>query len=274
MADNHKPRHIRDIAHLYISRLEKRDPAPTTNVYILGTSKECFPGYHAANIAVGLTLIRKPVRVIELSGIWPCSAHFLSMPPQIYLRSQKQQRDEDLSAFGSVTLRFSARYAEEDEAPGTAGTRYRGRSPAAAFDVYHMPPVEDLNRKMDVVGEAVSAAGGDARVALLAMDETEADAAWRKTARFWGRADRYTILLAAPRAGYQLPKQVGTNVRRLSNWRRSLSDKLPCVVRAPDSYLSRAYASICEILSSKAPPQRGNNVPGFASRSRAAGQAW
>ena len=112
MADNHKPRHIRDIAHLYISRLEKRDLSGTTSVFLLGTTRDCFPGYHAANIAAGMTSIRKPVRVIELSSVWPCSAHFLSMPPQIYLRPWKQPQDEDLAAFGSVSIRFSIKRTE------------------------------------------------------------------------------------------------------------------------------------------------------------------
>ncbi len=274
MTDTRKPRHIRDIAHLYISRMEKREPDGPVNVVLLGTTRDCFPGFHAANIAVGLSSIRKPVRVVELSGLWPCSAHFLSLPPQIYLRPHQPSLDEDISAVGSVSIRFTLPRRNRETARAGAGARLRKRSSAGAFEVYHLPPVEQMDDASEVYDAAVAFVSEPKRVVLLAMDKADADAAWKKTGRFWGAAQRYTVLLAGPGAGFELPEHVASGVRRLNNWRRSLSDAIPCAVRAPDSYLSRAYAAICEALSSTALTSRGKNVPGFVSSSRAAGPAW
>lgn len=273
MADSHKPRHIRDIAHLYISRLPQRQVVESKNVFLVGTTRSCFPGYHAANIAVGLTKMDYSVRLLELSGLWPCCAHFLSLPPRVYLRRKRHQRNEELSALANVTLRFTVPNGINSKLARRGGSD-RTRSRAGCVDLYHLPPVENLQTLSKCLKEVSAYAGPDARAVMLAANEAEAGEAWKLTGEMWGKLSRSTILLACAGAHHETLQLDGTRTRYISNWQKSLCDKVTCIVRAPDSYLSRIYLSICGELTSPPRIPRGKNAPRAASRFTAAGPIW
>ena len=272
MADTHKPRHIRDIAHLYISRLPQRGTADTKDVLVVGVARECFPGYHTANIAAGLAKSFS-VRLVEISGLWPCSAHFLSLRPQVYLRRKDRLRTEQLSALGNINICFSIP-GERSGEPARAGGNGRTRSRAGAIDLYHLPPVEDHDELEKTLTEGLAFMGPHTQIALLASNELNARTAWKSMDGLWGNAVQNTIILAANSMSQDKHQQELTNTRYLTNWRKPLCDNVPCVVRAPDSYLSRTYMSICGELSSPPLPSRGKHASNAAQRSTAPGPAW
>ncbi len=161
------------------------------------------------------------------------------------------------------------------EEPARGGGNGRSRSRTGAIDLYHLPPVEDHDELEKSSAEVLAVTGPQTQVALLASNELEASAAWKTTDRLWGDATRNTIILAANAMHQHKQHQHLTNTRYLTNWRKSLCDSVPCIVRAPDSYLSRTYMSICEELSSPPRSSRGKYASKAASRSTARpGPAW
>jgi len=55
MGDESKPRHIKDIAHLYLSRMEQRREAPPITLLVAADTKNAFSSLHTANLAAGLS---------------------------------------------------------------------------------------------------------------------------------------------------------------------------------------------------------------------------
>lgn len=270
MADVHKPRHIRDIAHLYISRMQPNDNREKRSVVVTGTTRDCFSGYHAANIAVGFANIGFSVRVIEISGLWPCSAHFLSLPARIYLKREEHLLGGEVSALGGVAIRFSIP-EKGDAQSAQVGTSGRQRTPVRFADVIHLPIVEQTKDLQEKLAGVVAFAGQEIPVILLAANEGKAGAAWGRTNRLWRGADRHTLLLDSTHSWGGQQSRERRDIRHLTNWRRSLCDNVPCVIRDPSSYLSRSYLSICEAVISPSRFSEGKHAPRAASQPAATG---
>ena len=130
MNDGQKRRHIRDIAHLYISGSRQREPAPRSCLVIAGENKRCFPGFHAANLAAALAVRGCDVRLHERSGLLPNAGFYLALPPARYIRWDKSESETDPGLAG-VTVDCSTGAVEA----------FRGESPRAQVDFLHVPPL-------------------------------------------------------------------------------------------------------------------------------------
>jgi hypothetical protein len=264
MDNTRRPRHIRDIAHLYISRSASKDGSPPKRVYITPTSRECFGGYHAANIALGFAHKGYAVQLMEISDTVPCSAYFLRLPPSVYLKQKARVAvpsqgapTDSFSAMGGVMVRFKAPpnvsldiQPEPGLAAGiTAGLR---RRTAGAVDVFHLPPASDvdaLNHALDRATDFGRADAG-ARAVVLAPSEAEAHEAGN---RIFGRRPRIawvTMSLGERSHNADRSQNGRQHLGYLAGWRPLLADPLPCLVRDPESHVSRSYFSVCDALLS------------------------
>lgn len=259
MDGSQKPRHIRNIAHLYISRVAAKQSTPPTRVFVVAVSRECFGAYHAANLALGFEQKGYAVELMEISGVLPCSAYFLQLPPHVYIGHKARSPYEALSALGRVSIRFSlSRDRQTGDAPvGGIEVGPRRRS-AGVVEVYHLPPLSDSELLERVLGEVVEFADAGAEsirnvaarpaAVVLAPSEPEARRAARRLFENRTSVDWNTLSLDD-----RLGSSMGSgNNRRclgyLTGWRSLLSDPLPCVVRDPGSHVSRSYLSICDAL--------------------------
>jgi len=260
MDNTRRPRHFRDIAHLYISRSTSKDGSPPKRVYITPTSRECFGGYHAANIALGFAQKGYAIQLMEISDTLPCSAYFLRLPPSVYLRQKALGAapgtgapTDTFSAMGGIMVRFIVPpdvSPDNEPEPGiTAGLR---RRTAGAVDVFHLPPTSDvdaLNQALDKATEFGRADAG-ARAVVLAPNETEAREAGL---RIFGRRPRiaWVTMSLGERSQNAGGSQYGRqHLGYLAGWRPLLADPLPCLVRDPESHVSRSYFSLCDALLS------------------------
>ena len=252
--DNHnKPRHIRDIAHLYLSRLPARGNSRRSVIYVAAASSDCFGAYHAANIALCCQQRGQRVRLLELSGQLPCCGYFLRLPPAVYIKQKKDFPREQLSALGGISICF----AVPDQTEGTPGPAegitagFRKRS-GSEVDIVHLPPAasrqaaEQTLRNCRVLHEGITPSS--VRAVVLADDEHAASVAG---GRLFGKTT--TIDWVVLSLNRNRPREVNTGVFRqslgyLAGWRPLLSDPLPCVVRDPESHLSRSYFSISEAM--------------------------
>jgi len=253
MENHNKPRHIRDIAHLYLSRLPAKGKNRRSVIYVTSASSDCFGAYHAANIALCCQQQGHRVRLFELSGQLPCCAYFLRLPPSVYIKQKKEVPREELSALGGISISF----AVPDPAGDTRGPAqgitagFRARS-GSGLDIVHLPPVSSreaaeqalLSARMLHEGVAPSSV----RAVVLAMDDHAASVAG---GRLFGKRDSIDwVVLSLNR---NQPGEASKGVFRQSlgyvaGWRPLLSDPLPCVLRDPDSHVSRSYFSISEAL--------------------------
>jgi hypothetical protein len=259
MDNTRRPRHIRDIAHLYISRSASKDGSPPKRIYITPTSRECFGGYHAANIALGFAHKGHAVQLMEISDTLPCSAYFLRLPPSVYLKQKAPggvpspgAPTDTFSAMGGIMVRFKAPHDvtpdNQAEPVITAGLR---RRTAGAVDIFHLPPASDvdaLNQALDKASDFGRADAG-ARAVVLAPSVAEACEAG---IRIFGRRPRiaWVTMSLGERSHNADGSQYGRqHLGYLVGWRPLLADPLPCLVRDPESHVSRSYFSVCDALS-------------------------
>jgi hypothetical protein len=190
----------------------------------------------------------------------PCSGYFLAMPPRVYVKQKREFPRDPVAAVDGVTLTFSGP-ADEGRRAGwnTMVDGEGGRD--GVIDLIHTPPVCELDAFAAAV-EALAEPGGPAEnVVLLAGDAEGAGAAWKKIQPIVGMgAGKHTILLGKRR------RENAQYPTTLANWRRSLSDRLPCVIRDPNSHLSQSYLGICNTIITS----RGNHAPAALSRTAAA----
>lgn len=221
----HRPRHIRDIAHLYLSR-QNQNPA-VRKIVIFGNTRDDFPGFHAANLAVAFARAERSVRLLDLSGLVPDSAYFLALPPEIALDPQWREKfaRAPFTALAGVRLSFSL---EESD----------GVETGAAVDVLHAP-ISALfsNLPEKVLGWM---RGADAHVCVARGD-----------------ADIPPIPEMGGR-GFVVHTSPGQNLRPgwtvadpVSRWRDALTDRVPAAIRDPGSILARRYEQLrAEITTS------------------------
>lgn len=252
MDKTQRPRHIRDIAHLYLSRMPAGGRgADARRVLVTAVSRDCFSAYHAANLALGIARRGMEVELIEMSGMFPCAAYFLRMPPRVYLRHRTQSPGESLSALGGVSVRFSPDAdSGTTEGAGEGITTGGRRRRAARVTLFHLPPAS----RQDLLDAALlrvlgSGAGAGERALVLAPDESMARETGRRLFNSrrgveWKTLSLVKRITAAERLGIE-----GHSLGYLTGWRALLNDPVPCVLRDPESHVARAYLSVCEVLA-------------------------
>lgn len=252
MENRNKPRHIRDIAHLYLSRLPEKHSANRARLYLVASSVDCFSAFHTANVALCFRQRGFSVRVLELSGVLPCCGYFLKLPPRVYIKRKKESPAEELSALAGISLCFAVQAPASSSRMSGAGvqTGFRRRS-GSGIDIVHLPPFtapQDAQRALQAAADARDSTGGPVRALVLAPDD---ETALTTGGRLFGTTpDVDWVTLALDRN--QLTDGRAGNFRQslgyLAGWRPLLSDPLPCVVRDPDSHVARSYFSVSEAL--------------------------
>ena len=133
MLNSQKPRHIRDIAHLYLSRIKKPvtsfPPAPA--LILVADDKRCLPGFHAANLAAGLSAKGLRVRFTETSGLLPNAGYYMFLPPERYIHWNRRKQGPIYSGMAGIKIGFQA--AGLSSEPGTPA--------AKEIRIFHLPPV-------------------------------------------------------------------------------------------------------------------------------------
>jgi hypothetical protein len=240
--NTHRPRHIRDIAHLYISRTHKpTEPArPLPSLLLSADDRCCLPGFHAANLAAGFCSKGLAVRFVETSGLLPNAGYFLSLSPEQYINWNRPELGPVHAGLAGIRIGF---HTSPVGTPFPAGSR--------EFKIFHLPPVypepefrTGVRRMEDFVGSAPI-------VLLLEMGGRLREEAMRTlitaTSRFSPTV--LCILRLKVRAPGSYPAdQRFFDLGSLPDWTAVVSDRVPTVLRKPDSVLARAYLSICESI--------------------------
>lgn len=222
----HKPRHIRDIAHLYLSRLDPPARDGGRCVVVAGVDRECFPAFHVANMAAALAGRGHAVRLAELSAEPLNTGFFLSLPPAVYIDPPSD--GVGVSALGRVTLVHALA---------------RETSEAGRIDLVHLPPVAAathgavLQRVMDATGASVTL------LYLSAGDDPLPEPP--------EGAGICAVDVRGPRRDGPPRNEQPDGVvwlGRIDRWHSALCDPIPPVIRDPHSMLARSYQSLCESL--------------------------
>jgi len=220
------PRRIDDVAHLYLSRMQ-RSPETTGHrvVHVAGSSADVLPGFHVANLALSLSRQNHRVMITDRSGLVTNAGFFLSLPPEIYLGRGDDDRRSPVRAFSNVWFRRdrdvladASRYSHFsiELVHATPGTRtvMADRSPAGSARTQPRA----TNDTWILFDEGETHTDGDAMVHRV-------NTAPRREA----------VVMAAP----------GLTV---SHWRQSANDLVPTVLRDSRSHLSSCYETIARVL--------------------------
>ena len=237
MSEGHHPRHIRDIAHLFISRPRERSRRLT--ILVSGLDRECFPALHVSNLALAVRSAGATVGINEISGLVPGCGYFLSLPPAVYLPT-KGRASEWVSALGGLRLSHDVTAPEPD--------------PDVCF--VHLPP---LTRSHAISSALAETPRADACVVLWpslpearseARSEAELSVAdgMKALGRVRYSAGRFVLRLDHTVADHWEDLYPLGAVR---GWRSTLSDRVPAVIRDPDSYLARSYLTAGEVLTAR-----------------------
>jgi hypothetical protein len=227
------PRHIRDIAHLYLSRMP-RPGAGTVRVVVAGTSADVIPGFHVANLALAAAARGVPVHIIEASGLSASTGYFLALDPRCWVAGANGRgphaadgngQGPTVTAFPRVSF---TRIREVEAKPGAID------QPPAGIEMVHAPPCDAGEGHTDVVARE---AARRCRTIVLYLAAREPEPCpWRPGQTHPDVVYRVAFVTRAGRAGGQ-DGCVGTFTR----WTRALTDFLPVVVRDPGSRLARQY---------------------------------
>jgi hypothetical protein len=211
------PRHIRDIAHLYLSRMRGRGGG--LHLVVAGVSGDVVPAFHVANLALAAAARGITTRVRESSGLPVNAGCFLGLNPRCW-NAVPDTATGPVAAFARVT------FALGDGAEMDA-------DPEDGIEIVHVPPWETGSEHAHAVDRALARAG-PAIVLFLAERDAE-PRPWQRNAH-GGVASRVAFVT---RAGHAAPGNgcAGTFTR----WVRVLTDPLPVVVRDPGSRLARQY---------------------------------
>jgi len=240
MNDGQKRRHIRDIAHLYISGSRDRAPAPRVTLLIVGENRACFSGFHAANLAAALSARGCSVRVSERSGLLPNAGFYLALSPSQYIRWDDAE-SEPVAGLAGVMIDCA-----NGEFEPSSGESHRPR-----VDLVHVPPSSDdksLETSLRLVDETAQP--------LAIMLIVDFDQAPPGTPVYQGvpacLAERLKsvatfVLHSSDRANEpRIDDPSVCDLGTVVGWESALGDRVPPVVRAPSSALSSAYFAVAD----------------------------
>jgi hypothetical protein len=236
------PRHVRDIAHLYLSRM-RRPASGGVRLVVAGMSADVVPAFHVANLALAAAARGLAASVEERSGLPANAGCFLGLDPRLWV-ARRNGLPPAVTAFARVT------FALADGADGDGRPAHNGAG--EEIEIVHVPPWD--------AGGAHERALSRARattVLYLAESDTE-PRPWRE----WD-GDVVRRVAYVTRAGHN--GAGGECAGAFTRWTRFLTDPLPVVVRDPASHLARQYADALSALlseSSRAPADRPPHIEG------------
>lgn len=179
----------------------------------MATEYRALPGFHVANLAAAMAASGRRVLLHEWSGVQPSAAYFLSLPPAVFLAASVAAP----VAGGDAPVVFSA----IDRVALTFDRRSPDLNLEPEVEVYHVHPedVPEFDRAVTAwvcLGAGplpyVNSGASVVRVGLTSH-RRDSDPAFDAT---------------------------------LPSWRRSATDRLPAVVRDPNSRLARSYKHLVE----------------------------
>jgi hypothetical protein len=225
MARETRPRGIRDIAHLYLSKQVRKTPPRAVNLWIVGEEKRSLSAFHTANLAAALAVRNLQVCVFELSGLLPNVAFYFCLPPGMYLGRRAAPMKEFCPGLNGVSVVF-------DSAPLLTGPDSRD---AVTVNIVHLPPAGD---SLAALGDELIQEGGE---------------------------DPWAIFLSRRAPGY------GAEILRPWLDERAVLegavvDRVPSVVRNPNSALSRVYLGVVDSLLARVQAVRRRSMQGEGHR--------
>jgi hypothetical protein len=231
------PRHIRDIAHLYLSRMHGPGSG-AARVIVAGIGAEVVPAFHVASLALAAASRGIPVRIVEASGLPVNAGCFLGLDPRCWVPGVGRA-SAAVAAFPRVTFTLT------DEPDAAVA-----RDPAAegAIDIVHAPPWSSGVEHTRALERALARAGPATVLYLAERDEEPRP--WRQTN---GRADVARCVAFVTRAGHAAAGDGCAGV--FTHWMRALTDPLPVAMRDPGSRLARQYEeAISHLLAAHSRP--------------------
>jgi hypothetical protein len=232
------PRHVRDIAHLYLSRMRRTGGGPVRFV-VAGMSADVIPGFHVANLALAAAARGIAVRIEERSGLPVNAGCFLGLDPSCWV-AREDGPVAPVAAFARVTFSLSSER-------GSSSARDSSTESGERLEMVHVPPFDAGLDHPHALSVAISSA---VPTAVLYLAEYLAEPRpWREMGEREGVVRRVAYVTRAGQAGAE-DGCVGVLVR----WKRSLTDPLPVMVRDPDSRLARQYTDAMSKLLAGATP--------------------
>jgi len=232
-------RHIKDIAHLYLSRLEQPKTGASLTVLVAGAHRDTHPAFHASNLAAALAKQTSArVDLVDVSGLLPNSGYYLSLAPNIYLSSRTIP---ERAGMGGVELSFAV---GQMLTPGAGGASIGGRTTdSTGIRVIHIPPMEFS--EPFIRGRNMAIASIDqGTVALLCVGFPS-----RQSIRRLPAGIAVFRLAVDQGPGTDVANVVDLGV--LTDWRSAVADRLPAVIRDTRTPLARSYLSISDAIMAR-----------------------
>jgi hypothetical protein len=237
MSDTHKPRHIKDIAHLYISNSKSMLPPPSATLLVAGDRRRCFSGLHVAGLATALAARNISVHLFERSGLLPNAGYFMSLPPRRYLRWVEGEAGVD-AGLGGVTI---------DCASGGC-TPIDDGSRRPRIDVVHLPPVYPAKPFRDTLPVVRDLTNAGTVFLMLRIKTTSVDKFAGIVEDELGPATACVLHLNDTDSPSEGDTKNVFDLGRITGWMGALGDRVPAPVRDPDSPLACEFNSIGESL--------------------------
>jgi hypothetical protein len=240
MNETGRPRHIRDIAHVYLSRL-RSDFNQHNYLIISGETRDGFAAFHTANLVTAFAVLgarsgsRTNITVFDVSEVLPNVGFFLAMPPRAYVHRSPTEARKYHSTVMDIKLCFSF-----PESP-----RERRLSGGPSLDVICLPPTElEVGFENSLVRSKSSLVEG--AIFLLMRNKRRRSVQLEDLViKHLGMVPIYVLDLED---GIQ-PNGCTANEFYLGNiaeWRENLTDRVPCVLRESQSRLACSYFSLAE----------------------------
>lgn len=246
MGGTYRPRHIRDIAHLYISNSQSTSYAPSATLLTVGENRRCFSGFHAANLAAALSAKGVCVHLFERSGVLPNAGFFMSLPPRRYIPWEDDE-DAPVAGVGGVTI---------DCSPKGFPT-FEGDSRCPRVDVVHLPPTLPEKPFQEGLRDVRGFVQPVTILLILRIGKTTSGEIPECVARELGPVAACVLYLddTGPHSRDDDPSVC--DLGSVTDWVSALRDRVPAVIRAPDSALSRVYLAVCDRVLFKINQLRG-----------------
>lgn len=232
MADVRRPRTIRDIAHIYLSRCSDPAKAPTVNLFVAAQNTDCLSGFHVANLAAAFSHRKARVRLFELSGLLPNAAFYFSYHPSVYMKAPGSPDRELCPALESISITFDS-------------IRLMGDRPATGelhVNLVHIPPVDGRDDYAEILATLKGRCSSERWVLYLTRDPGYVQNELFETAL----EASGIFALSLQKNGSAPPGGVENRLGNIGRWENAVDDRVPTVVRNPNSSLSRDYLSVCE----------------------------
>ncbi len=237
MTKEPRPRHIRDIAHLFLSRRQASAPA-VVSILVTAAGRECFSGLHVANLAMAFATRKFTVRLYDLSGTQPNASFYLAHPPKIYLGERTWGQEAFHPALCGVSVAVDAVPPPAQD----AGDRQ------SQVQLIHLPPLQAPATLRDRVGDATSVLTPN-RWTLVLHDTRGVDLAAMEWLRREVEPQRtFTVTVGDP--GPPLVPRA-EHLGGLGAWKPLVVDRVPVVVREPQARASMEYLAVCDSMLSR-----------------------